>query len=111
MRGDQPERLLVSPMAIHGSTSKPYHMYVKVEVERSELRGVRPFPAVPVLEADDVRQVVRRDLDDERVFDRGHAVNGSRPKAICISRRDLERLELTAELTELESCSPLLHEP
>ena len=41
----------------------------------------RSFAPVPVLEPDDVVEVRRRDLDDERVLDRGHAVHGARAVA------------------------------
>ena len=62
-----------------------------------------PCAAVPVLEPDDVGQVVRRDLDDEGVLERGDAVHRPRTEAERVSLHDLEGLELAADLTELEA--------
>jgi hypothetical protein len=55
--------------------------------------------------------MVRRDLDDERVLDRGHTVHRLGTEAIRVARRDLERLELSARLAQLELGPALLHEP
>ena len=106
MRGDQPERRLVSPIVIHCRiAAEPYQSRVKV------LRRGRALAPVPVLEPHDVVQVRRRDLDDERVLDRRHAVHGARAEAERVAGRDLERLELAPDLAELEPRAPLLHEP
>src|SRR5262249_22652566 len=66
---------------------------------------------VAILEADDVGEVVRRDLDDEGVLDGRDAMHRSRAEAIRVAGRDLERLEGSSDLPQLEVRSPLLDEP
>ena len=58
------------------------------------LGRARALAAVAVLEPDDVVEVRCRDLDDERVLDRRHAVHGAGPVAEHVVRPDLDRLEL-----------------
>ena len=106
MRGDQPERRLASPMVIHARIRANL-----IRVVSRFLRRRGAFAPVPVFEPHDVVQVIRRDLDHERVLERGHAVHRARPEAERVVRPDLERLELPSYLAELEARTSFLDEP
>src|SRR6266496_605683 len=99
MRADQPVRCAASP------TFRPSIGRSLTEICQGwprRLRLARPRSAVLVLEADDVVEVRRRDLEDRCVLDRGDAVNGSgwvveaRPLGDHLSAQD--RLPRFAEL-------------
>ena len=49
---------------------------------------------ISVLEADDVVEMRRRDLDDQRVLDRGDPVDGARAVAERVAGGDLETIEI-----------------
>src|SRR5438132_7183302 len=64
------------------------------------------FPPVVVREPDDVVEVGRRNLDDQRVLERTHPVHGAGWKVEGLARSDLALLELAAlDGAELE-CGP-----
>jgi D-amino peptidase len=75
------------------------------------LGRARALAPVAILEPDDVVEVRRRDLDDQRVLDRRDAMDRARPVAERVAGDDLDRLELAADLPELERRPALLHEP
>src|SRR3954466_11053659 len=77
---------------------------------RSGLR--RALPAVAVLEPDDVVELGRRDLDDGRVLDRRHAVDGAGPVPEAgAGRDDLGLEDGVARLPQLELRAPALEVP
>src|SRR6478735_7217361 len=75
------------------------------------LRGGRALAAVQVLDPHHVVEVRRRDLEDQGVLDGGDAMHCPRPVAERVAGLDLDRLELAADLAQLERCTSLADEP
>src|SRR5262249_13389795 len=71
----------------------------------------RPLSAVVVGQADDVVQLGRGDLDDQRVLERAHAVDGARREVERVPRPDFLLLELVADLPQLEGGAALADVP
>src|SRR4051794_10168602 len=99
MRGDQPVCRAACPTVSASTAPEPYHACVKV---------LGAAAAVPVFEPHDVVEVRRRDLEDERVVERGDAVHGARPEAEGGTRADdLRRGSRVAGSAHLDLRAPL----
>src|SRR3954451_1012720 len=101
----------VSATSPPGSGARPPSGRTQSTRERRLWRG-RPLASVPILEPHDVVELRRRHLDDRRVIERRHAVDGAGLEAEVRRRRD----DLLAQhglphLSELDLRAPRLDVP
>ncbi len=66
-----------------------------------------PCSAVAVFEADDVVQMRRRDLDDERVLERGHAMDGARRERKRCRRAPTSTISSSPPTCRARACARL----
>src|SRR5207248_437472 len=71
----------------------------------------RTLAAVIVRQADDVVEIRGRDLDDQRVLERAHAVHRARCEVERVACADFLLLELLPDAAELERGAPFLDVP